>query len=80
MRTYHMRYRFRHPKTEDFIKVANEVSGQDLRWFFDKFFFSPKDFDCGLASVDSRLKPERYKGIVDDLPTKNSGQKKILWK
>ncbi len=76
MRAYHMKYRFRHPKTEDFIKVVNEISGRDMRWFFEEFFFSAKDFDCGLASVETRLKPERYDGIFDDLPTKNSGQLK----
>ncbi len=76
MRNYFMRFRFRHPKTEDFIKVVNEISGQNLSWFFEEFFFSAKDFDCGIASVDSRLKPEKYKGLFDDLPTKNSGQGK----
>ncbi|MDI6844642.1 MAG: M1 family metallopeptidase [Candidatus Saccharicenans sp.] len=80
MRTYHMRYRFRHPKTEDFIRVVNEISGRDMRWFFEEFFFSAKDFDCGLASVETRLKPERYNGIFDDLPTKNPGQVKQLQK
>lgn len=30
MRTYHERWRYRHPRTEDFYAVANEVSGRDL--------------------------------------------------
>jgi hypothetical protein len=36
MRTYHERWRFRHPSSNDFYAVANEVSGRDLRWFFDQ--------------------------------------------
>jgi hypothetical protein len=34
MSTYFQRYRFAHPDTEDFRTVAEEVSGQDLDWFF----------------------------------------------
>jgi aminopeptidase N len=35
MRTFFQRYQFGHPTTEDFRVVAEEVSGQDLGWFFD---------------------------------------------
>ncbi len=34
MRTFHERWRFRHPSSDDFYAVASEVSGQDLSWFF----------------------------------------------
>ncbi len=69
MRTYHMRYRFRHPGTEDFIGVVNEVSGRDLTWFFKEFFFSAKNFDYAIGSVETHLKPEKYLGVFDGLPT-----------
>jgi hypothetical protein len=35
MSTFYQRYRFAHPTTEDFCSVAQEVTGQDLAWFFD---------------------------------------------
>lgn len=35
MSTFFERYRFAHPTTEDFRVVAEEVSGQDLTWFFE---------------------------------------------
>ncbi len=35
MRSYFMRYRFQHPTTADFRTVAEEVSAQNLDWFFD---------------------------------------------
>jgi hypothetical protein len=34
MRTYHERWRFRHPSSDDFYAVASEVSGRDLSWYF----------------------------------------------
>jgi hypothetical protein len=33
MRTYHSRFRFRHPTTEQFIEVVNEVAGIDMEQF-----------------------------------------------
>ncbi|MGB9836513.1 MAG: M1 family metallopeptidase [Candidatus Saccharicenans sp.] len=77
MRTYHMRYRFKHPKTEDFIRVVNEVAGKDLTWFFDEFFRSTKNFDYGISSVESRLKPEKWSGVFEPaLPGEPKNQKK----
>ncbi len=72
MRTYHMRYRFRHPKTGDFIGVVNEVSGQDLTWFFQEFFLSARNFDYGLSSVECSPKPEKYRGVFDGWPAGKS--------
>jgi hypothetical protein len=51
--TYYSRYAFRHPKPEDFFAVANEVSRQDLTWFFDQFHRSANAFDYGVASLTS---------------------------
>ena len=36
IRTYFERYRFKHPAREDFLKTVEEVSGQNLRWYFDQ--------------------------------------------
>ena len=33
--TFFQRYRFAHPTTDDFRSVAEEMSGQNLSWFFD---------------------------------------------
>lgn len=54
LRTFHTRFRFRHPTTRDFIAVANEVSGRDLGWFFEEFFFSAKEWDFAVAQAESQ--------------------------
>jgi aminopeptidase N len=46
--TYFSRYAFKHPKPEDFFAVANEVSGQDLTWFFDQVHRSSNVFDYAV--------------------------------
>jgi hypothetical protein len=35
METFFQRYQFAHPTTEDFKTTAEEISGQNLDWFFD---------------------------------------------
>src|SRR5271166_2722610 len=39
MRTYFMKYRFTHPTKEDFLNTIQEVSGKDLKWYFDQAIY-----------------------------------------
>jgi hypothetical protein len=39
IRTYHQRYRFKHPDTFDFIDTVNQVSGRDMNWFFNQTLY-----------------------------------------
>jgi hypothetical protein len=52
--TFFDRYRFAHPAPSDFFSVADEVSGQDLSWFFDQVFRDDVAFDYAVDSVSSR--------------------------
>jgi hypothetical protein len=51
--TFFERYRFAHPTPEDFLAVADEVSGRDLGWFFDQVYAGSAIFDYSIASVAS---------------------------
>jgi len=50
LRTYHQRYRFGHPSAQDFIATAEEVSGQQLDWFFDQFVFGSNTLDYAVTA------------------------------
>jgi hypothetical protein len=63
MSTFFERWKFRHPKPQDFFAVVNEVSGRDLTWFFDQVYRSSNVFDYGVDSVVSE--PARGPGYVD---------------
>ncbi|MGB7294397.1 MAG: M1 family aminopeptidase, partial [Candidatus Aminicenantales bacterium] len=65
MRTFQMRFRFHHPDTQDFIDVVNEVSGQDLSWFFDELFSTSHNFDYGVSNLRTGEKREDYLGIFE---------------
>lgn len=65
MRTYHERWRFRHPSSEDFYAVASQVSGRDLSDFFHQTVESPGHLDYAVTSVRSARRPGPG-GILDD--------------
>ena len=53
MHTYFMRYRFTHPTKEDFLKTIEEVSGKDLRWYFNPAIYGTQVVDYAVLKVDS---------------------------
>jgi len=78
MRTYHMRYRFRHPAKADFVGVVNEIAGKDMTWFFDTLLDGTEAFDYGVAVVSSVKVPVRRRGVYDTNGTREEWtQKKI---
>ena len=53
LHTYFMRYRFTHPTKEDFLKTVEEVSGQNLRWYFDQAVYGTQVLDYEIFSAES---------------------------
>jgi hypothetical protein len=53
LHTYFMRYRFTHPTGEDFLKTIEEVSGKDLRWYFNQSVYGTQVLDYSLADAHS---------------------------
>ena len=51
--TYFERWKFRHPKPQDFFAIVNEISGQDMSWFFEQTYNSSNVFDYGVGQVNS---------------------------
>jgi aminopeptidase N len=49
--TYFGRWKFKHPRPDDFFQIVNEVSGQDLTWFFDQTYRSSNAFDYGVQEL-----------------------------
>jgi len=64
MAAFFDRYAFKHPTPEDFVAVANEVSGEDLNWFFDQVIYDSVAFDYAIDSASS--KPVGLKGLSGD--------------
>jgi len=54
LRTYSERFRFGHPRGEDFERVASEVAGTDLSWFFDQAVRTARVLDYAVGEVRAR--------------------------
>jgi len=54
MQEYVRRWRFKHPTTKDFIQVFNEISGQNLDWFFNQALYSHAKLDYSVDRVFTR--------------------------
>ena len=64
MRTYHERWRFRHPSSADFFATASEVAGRDLGWFFYEAFQTGHVLDYAVTAV-SAVEGQPPKGVFD---------------
>jgi len=60
LHTYFLRYRFTHPTQEDFLKTVEEVSGKDLRWYYDQAVYGTQVMDYEILGVRSE-RPDWYK-------------------
>ena len=64
LKTYYSEWRFRHPTTRDFLQVIEEVSGEDLQWFFDQYIYGTAIVDYavgefGISGSESRVTVQR---------------------
>jgi len=53
MHAYFMKYRFTHPTKEDFLKTIEEVSGKDLRWYFNQAVYGSQVYDYEILDAHS---------------------------
>jgi len=53
MHEYFLRYRFTHPTGEDFLKTIEDVSGQNLRWYFNQAFYGTQVLDFEIEDAHS---------------------------
>lgn len=64
MAAFFDRWKFRHPRPEDFFATVEESAGQDLDWFFDNVYRSSNTFDYGVERLESQ--PLRRHGFATE--------------
>ena len=80
MRAYFMKYRFTHPTKEDFLKTLEEVSGKDLRWYFNQAVYGTQVMDYKVLRIDSlpvNWYEDEKKGAKKD--DKNTLYRSYVW-
>jgi hypothetical protein len=81
MRTYFMKYRFTHPTQEDFLKTIEEVSGKNLRWYFDQAIYGSPVLDYKVSRIESFPVHwfEEKKGAFHKNEDKNIVYRSYVW-
>ena len=64
LRTYVERWRFKHPKTRDFIEVLNDVTGEDWSWYLDQALDTNAVLDYAVDSVETTPEGDEFKSDV----------------
>jgi hypothetical protein len=49
---YYNEWRFKHPNPNDFIRVAEKVSGLELQWYKEYWIYTTKTIDYSIGDVD----------------------------
>ncbi len=61
LKEYYNQFQFKHPKTEDFKKLAEEVLAQNLDSFFKDWFYDTKTCDYEVRKINSEEKGDAKK-------------------
>lgn len=87
IRRYYREFQFKHPTPNDFIRVAEKVSGAELEWYLNDFTRTTNTIDYGVKSVEAveggtRVSLERI-GLmpmpIDLLVALNDGTRKTYY-
>ncbi len=65
IRTYQLRWRWKHPDAQDFMDTVKEVSGRDMKWFFDQQLYGTGLLDYSVSFTVDKSYGERH-GFLDD--------------
>jgi len=54
MSTYIQRWKFKHPRTADFLEIVQEISNRDMHWFFEQALFDSVVLDYAVSSIQQK--------------------------
>ncbi len=66
MMTYYERWKFKHPQPKDIKAIFEEISGEDLTWFFDEILTTNRKIDFKLGKI---FRDEKSTEVVIDNTT-----------
>jgi Peptidase family M1 domain len=80
MHVYFMKYRFTHPTKADFLNTIQEVSGKDLKWYFDQAIYGSPVMDYRVLKIESYpVNWYQEKSPTFGKPDKNTVYRSFVW-
>lgn len=49
---YYEEWKFKHPTAQDFMRIAEDLSGIDLKWYYEYWITTTKTIDYGIDAVE----------------------------
>lgn len=90
LHVYMNEWKYKHPTPYDFMFTFNRVSGQDLNWFWNKWYFDWGYMDVGINEVKNNIITIENKGgrplafsvtvAFDDGTTTTQDVSPVVWK
>jgi hypothetical protein len=50
---YYNQWKFKHPNANDFVRIAEKVSGLELQWYKEYWVYTTKTIDYGLGNINT---------------------------
>ncbi|SMG36396.1 M1 family metallopeptidase [Sphingobacterium psychroaquaticum] len=76
-------WKFKHPTPNDFKRVAEDISGINLKWYFNLFINTTRTIDYGILGVNDNVIQLRNKGgiamPIDLLVEYQDGSKELFY-
>jgi hypothetical protein len=63
LQIYFSRWKFKHPRPEDFFAVLDEVTGKDHKWFMEQVYTGSNTFDYAVERLTSE--PIAARGVME---------------
>lgn len=77
LHTYFMKYRFKHPTQEDFLRTVNEAAGRDLKWYWDQAVYGTQVFDYAVLRADS-TPANWYEADAEEKPGETTYETQVI--
>jgi len=66
LKEYYNEYKYQHPRGTDFINIVKRNCNEDMSWFFDELYRTPKTFDYQVTSI-KKSSANEYEVLVERL-------------
>ena len=80
---FYKQWKFKHPTSNDFKRVAEEVSGINLKWYFNLFLNTTRKIDYAVENVQSNsfavVNKSDFAMPLDVLVEYNDGSKELFY-
>lgn len=80
---FYKQWKFKHPTSNDFKRVAEEVSGINLKWYFNLFLNTTRKIDYAVENVQSNsfavVNKSDFAMPLDILVEYNDGSKELFY-